>query len=479
MLTARRFGVGGYWRTAMAFGMILACCFILGRFAMVRAALTQWDYIDLGDTGDNGWALNFGDVNGDGWPDMTANHYVFISPGEDVSESWRRVLVSSTLKGYFIYDLDDDGLGDIIANTQQTLYYLHTRDENVSGWDQHVVANNIVPDHNTFEGYVLADFVPGGRLEVMLAWGDKTWNMYKIPDNPTQTWPSVQCATSALDEDMAAGYIDDDTLLDIAGGTNIAWWKNPGNGTGDWPRHSIGQVTGKGMDRGAIADLNGDGNADLFTVCDATRANVAWFENPGNPEQAGSWPVHLLDDVGGEAHGGAVGDLDADCDMDAMAGSTTGQFNMKIYENDGEGNFTSVNAPGSGDLHNTGRIFDIDKDGDLDMIGIGWVNHNVRIWRNNNPQENPCKCLPEIQPEGTCEPDAARPAQQNPDFRAFTNPDNVRVVDSRGRSVANLNALAAAGTTGLPKISAAGKGVYFLVAEKDGVVWKKKVAAVR
>ncbi len=454
-------------------------CSIVGNLNTAQAALNQWQNINLGDTQDNGWALNFGDVNGDGWPDAVGNRIVFINPGSgDVTSGWQTKQVPGGHKGYFLYDVDRDGLADIIANTLTNLYYLHTNDASVSGFTSHTVATNIVPDHNTFEGYIMADLVKGGNghLEVVVAYLNKNWVMYRIPDNPEGTWPSVRIVANGEDEGIGVGDVDGDDELDVAGGQDVLWWKNPGDGSGDWQGHRVGDVTGKGVDRCRIADLDGDGDQDIFTVCDAENNNVAWFENPGDPTST-NWTTHTIERVNGQGHGGAVGDLDCDCDIDLIAGTTTGAFETKVYENDGQGNFTTFKVPENGDLHNTGRIIDIDNDGDLDILGIGWLNHNLRIWRNDNEQVDPCGCCKDIQPEGECEPDAARRAAE-PRFEfGWNGPHKLRLLDSRGRTV-DLR-MSESGRIIDSSTFSGTSGVYYLVAERDGILRKKRVAIVR
>jgi hypothetical protein len=89
-----------------------------------------------------------------------------------------------------------------------------------------------------------------------------------------------------------------------------------------------------------------------------------------------------------------VADMDHDGDADVIVG----EHNMKnpskaklvIYENKGDRGISwKAHIVHIGDEHHDGtRVTDIDSDGDLDIISIGWSHPNVILYENK-AIENP------------------------------------------------------------------------------------------
>jgi hypothetical protein len=148
---------------------------------------------------------------------------------------------------------------------------------------------------------------------------------------------------------------------------------------------SLGGETGNGV---ALGDLDGDGDSDAFVANDAGggEANHVWF-NQGNGFFSDG---PILGTTNG--HSVALGDLDDDGDLDAIVAglppsqsAATGSGSNQVWLNQGgwqggnEGDF----APGAsfGLFASYGiAIGDIDDDGDLDALAVGNSN---QVWLND------------------------------------------------------------------------------------------------
>ncbi|HMF42638.1 MAG TPA: VCBS repeat-containing protein, partial [Polyangia bacterium] len=164
---------------------------------------------------------------------------------------------------------------------------------------------------------------------------------------------------------VAIGDLDGDGWPDAAvtnyGSGNVSVLKNMGDGTFD------AQVT-YGTDTQpwdlAMADLNGDGKADLAVANDAAASNLAVFLNNGD----GTFAPRVSYPAGAHAHALAVGDLNGDGNPDvAVAAETDDAFS--VYLNRGDGTFTRQPVvPAGGSRPASVALADIDGDGKMDVI---------------------------------------------------------------------------------------------------------------
>ena len=81
-----------------------------------------------------------------------------------------------------------------------------------------------------------------------------------------------------------------------------------------------------------------------------------------------------------------VADMDYDGDIDIVTGEHKGK-NKRVFvlENNGRGNFTpNVIDHGNRESHLGTLLFDMDGDGDLDILSIAWNNYRfLHLWRND------------------------------------------------------------------------------------------------
>ena len=128
----------------------------------------------------------------------------------------------------------------------------------------------------------------------------------------------------------------------------------------------------------ALGDLDADG--DLDAVFSNMHANTEIWTNNGDGGFTRSYQR-----IGGESHGVAIGDLDGDGDEDLILTYASTSTPTRVYWNDGTGRFAPAGEGLGDDALNANAIwvFDAEGDGDLDVAvyyNTG-VRHN-RIYLN-------------------------------------------------------------------------------------------------
>jgi hypothetical protein len=191
---------------------------------------------------------------------------------------------------------------------------------------------------------------------------------------------------------LAAADLDGDGDIDIflacgvwnAGVPNRVYF-NRGDGTFVDSGLRMGHLNSFGA---ALADLDNDGDIDVFV------ANGAY--SGGNPNKVwlNDGTGHFIDSGQSLGHNntGAVelADLDGDGDIDAFAGNHPIWVNNHnecgghcIWLNDGRGRFTdSSQSLGNAESRSV-SLGDIDSDGDIDALIGNYINYGNKFWLND------------------------------------------------------------------------------------------------
>ncbi len=125
----------------------------------------------------------------------------------------------------------------------------------------------------------------------------------------------------------------------------------------------------------AVGDINGDGNEDVF-MGGAKGQSGNIFIHTGNGSLVSKNNTVFLKDASFEDTAAAFFDVDNDSDLDLMIGSGGNQVDesdresIRLYLNDGKGNFTKATLPAISNINNISVIApnDVDGDGDLDVF---------------------------------------------------------------------------------------------------------------
>ena len=226
---------------------------------------------------------------------------------------------------------------------------------------------------------------------MILSWHNAGGGLHavQIPTKPEiQQWPFTTLSTATQSEDLSVGDIDNDGDEDILQGTQ--YLRNNGD---TFNKVSIGTIADLGInampDRNDLADINGDGLLDAVIALEKG-THLLWFEQK-SPTQ---WNRHIITvDLMGQGFSMDVADFDNDGDPDIVVGEHRGNPNNRviIFENKNKGQVWNKIIIDSGsskeiDHHDGTQAVDIDNDGDLDIISIGWYNKKVWIFENTaNP----------------------------------------------------------------------------------------------
>ncbi len=112
-----------------------------------------------------------------------------------------------------------------------------------------------------------------------------------------------------------------------------------------------------------------------------------WFEAPADPTQR--WARHVIGRLAGQGFSMDTADFDKDGDSDVVVGEHRGEQENRvvIFENVNKAASWTMHMIDSGpkneiDHHDGTQAVDLDGDGDLDIISIGWYNPKVWVYEN-------------------------------------------------------------------------------------------------
>ena len=281
-------------------------------------------------------------------------------------------------------DVDGDRDVDAVVPNYagHTAVYLNDGNGHVSA---HPISPTFGPD--LANAVALGDVDGDGDLDAVLAFHSEPQRVY-LNDGTGRF-----CA-HPISPTFAAGFSTDITLGDMDGDGDLdAVVANTGNepqdvylndGSGGFSAHPVSPTFGAGSSFGvALGDLNGDGSLDAV-VANYNNEPRQVYVNDGTGRLA---PHPTAPTLAGYnySYDVALGDVDGDGDLDAVAANAYANLPQEVYLNDGSGQFTAHPISptfGAGDSRAI-ALGDLDGDGDLDAAVANYNGETQAVFLND------------------------------------------------------------------------------------------------
>lgn len=373
-----------------------------------RLLYSRQDLASLTKGAADHWSIAIMDINHDGYDDVFLTSYEQSQSNilllNDQSGSFTNASLSPTLQmagtgsvAQAWADFDNDGNTDLLIGTNGTPDRLF-RNENGSLVD----ATGLLPDLKTYaHGTSWIDVNNDGLLDIFIAdyfptgFNQLYLNQGKDGFIPAKT--SVLTGEASYSIGATWADIDGDGDLDLFVPNDKesanSLYRNLGNGNFEKVQNDLFDDDSNSSTGSFWADYDNDLDMDLF-VTNAGKQNNVMYENTGDGTFVKRTDLPMSQD-GGDSHGAAWGDVDNDGDVDLFVAND--QSGLKFfYKNNGDGTFVRViNEAINAAIGNTmaAAFSDTNNDGDLDLVVASHSGSENYYFTNNGNGNNWLKVL--------------------------------------------------------------------------------------